>query len=192
MLERFVRQWLRKIGRNSYLEAHGFYDSFDRRRLNQSYGAHPFLPYSLADLLEQKSLWGRTVFVRSHGSTARWFARSRHRVTLGRKCRGNYQAASIDYLEDLENYSGQPIDIMVWDHPRAAANWRGILPFLAADGVVIIVYPDLRSTVEGTLCEMCGELSRRGMRMLRFQNPGPRSDVIFAELWYASDNVLGV
>ena len=192
MFERVFKKFAHRAGRNSYLEDHGFYDSFDRRLLNRSYGAHPFLPYSLADILEQKSLWGRTVFVRSHGSTARWFMKSRHRVTLGRKCRGNYQAASISYLEDVDNYVGNPIEIMIWDHPHAASNWHGILGHLASNAVVIIVYPDFRSTVEGTLCEMCGELTKRGMRMLRFQNPGPGNDMLFAELWYANDNILEI
>lgn len=187
-----LKKWLRAIGRNSYLEAHGFYDSFDSHRSNRSYGAHPFLPYSLADLLEQKGLWGRTVFVRSHGSTARWFARSRHRVVLGRKCRGNYQSASIEYLEDLDDYRGNPVEIMVWDNPHVSSEWRSILPHLAHNAVVVILYPDQRSLTEGPLCDLCLELSRRGMRMLRFQNPGPRSESIQAELWYASDNVLGI
>lgn len=193
MFRTTLRRLLIKFRRNPYLDAHGYYGSFGRhRRYDQRYGAHPFLPYSLADILEQKMPRDCTVLVRSHGSTARWFVKSRHNVILGRRCRGNSPAASIRYVEDIANYECAPLDVLVWDHHLADSGWRQGVKALSPRGVAVVVFPDLRSSLEGEWCEMCEELAKRGMRMLRFQNPAPGRENLCAELWYPADNVLGI
>ena len=71
--------------RHSYLEQHGYYDSFDDKRYARSPESYPYLPYSLQDLLDAKKISGMNVLVASHRSTALWLRRGgKNTVTLAR------------------------------------------------------------------------------------------------------------
>ena len=179
--------------RNAYLEQYGYYDSFDARRLAHSPGAYPYLPYSLQDMLNAKRITGKNVLVASHYSTALWFAGGRNTVTLARELRDGKGSSRLRYVGSWREYSGPPVDIMVWDSHAMPSDWGTFADrVLSPRGVVIFVYSQYFDALESGLGALCEYLVKAGMRSLEFRNPGPRRELMTAELYYPRDNVLDI
>ena len=127
--------------RNAYLEQYGYYDSFDAHRLARSPGSYPYLPYSLQDVLAAKRVTGKNVLVASHYSTALWFAGGRNTVTLARESRDGKGSSRLRYVASYREYSGPPVDIMVWDSHAMPADWGEFVDrALSPRGVVLLGY----------------------------------------------------
>lgn len=181
---------------HTYLEQHGYYDSFDDRKYMRSPESFPHLPYSLQDLLEDKDISDRNVMVASHRSTALWLRRGKkNRVTLARPRRDGKSQGSgrLQYIESYRNYDGPPIDILVWDNHQAPGDWAEFIAgALSPKGVVIFVTGEYFDAIENGLGSLCDHMTELGMRQLMFRNPGPRREILTAILCYPRDNVLDI
>ena len=182
--------------RNSYLEQHGFYESFDDRRYAHSPESHPYLPYSLQDLLEAKKISGKNVLVASHRSTALWMRRGKQNtVPLARPRPGGTenQRDRLLHVDNYQEYAGAPVDILVWDSHTMPSDWKEFVArVLSPQGVVIFVYSQYFDALENGLGALCDHLASLGMRCLEFRNPGPRRELMTAVLYYPRDNVLDI
>lgn len=176
---------------NTYLAQHGFYESFNDRKYRRSAGVHPFMPYSLADLLEHKTLANLNVLIATHRSSAIWFSHRNAKVTISRYWHSRRNTGIVQ-IDDLLNYTGDPADILIWDSPRMPACWEKLANFLSPQGVVIIVYENYYFAMDGGFSQLGDLLTARGMRNLEFHNPGPRREIMSAELYYPRDNVLDI
>ena len=177
---------------NLYLEQHGFYKSFDDRQYAKSAGIHPFLPYSLGDLLEHRAITGINVLIATHRSTAIWFAHRNNRVTIGRFWHSRHKNSNIKQIDDIMNYRGAPVDMLIWDSQQMPANWETLVALLSPRGVVIIVYENYYFAMDSGFNELGDLLSSMGMKSLEFHNPGPRHEIMSAELYYPDDNILNI
>jgi len=183
------------VGRyNSYLAQHGYYDSFNEHRYSRTPGAFPHLPYSLQDMLSAKRIDGVTVLVAAHYSTARWFLHGKNTVILARQLRDtNGGSSRIRYVDSYRNYNGDKVDILVWDSHHIPPDWEEfIAKNLSPRGVVIFSYSQYFDELEKGLAGLCDHLVKKGMRSLEFRNPGPRREIMTAELYYPRDNVLDI
>ena len=178
--------------RNLYLEQHGFYNSFDERKYARSAGVYPFLPYSLTDLLEHRQITGTNILIASHRSNAIWFAHRNNQVTIGRFWHSRRHNPKIRQIDDIINYDGAPVDMLIWDSSQMPDNWEKLVGFLSPRGVVIIVYENYYFAMDNGFNELGELLASRGMRSLEFHNPGPRHDIMSAELYYPRDNILDI
>ena len=176
---------------NLYLDQHGFYKSFNDRQYARSAGLHPFKPYSLSDLLEHRSITGANVLIASHRSTAIWFAHRNNQVTIGRYWHSR-RNSTIKQIDDIMNYRGDPVDVLIWDSLQMPAHWEPLVNMLAPRGVVIIVYENYYFAMDSGFNELGDLLSARGMKNLEFHNPGPRHEIMSAELYYPDDNILNI
>ena len=178
--------------RNSYLDAHGFYESFKNRSEKRSPGYYFYMPYSLADILEVKKISGMNVFVASHVSTAALLMRRKNTVTLGRTSQYHWHG-HVDMISSCREYRGDKLDIVIWDSHRMPDDWEGFIDaHLSPRGVVIIVYFDYFGAMEHGFGMLGDVLVKRGMKRLPFVNPGPHNDTMTAELFYPQDNVLDI
>ena len=177
---------------NIYLEQHGFYTSFNDRQYARSAGIYPFLPYSLADLLEHRSITGINILIASHRSNAIWFAHRNNQVTIGRFWHSRRKNPKIRQIDDIMNYSGDPVDMLIWDSLQMPANWEKLVNLLSPRGVVIIVYENYYFAMDSGFSELGDLLTARGMKSLEFHNPGPRHEIMSAELYYPTDNLLNI
>ena len=177
--------------RNLYLEQHGFYKSFDDRQYARSAGVYPFMPYSLSDLLEHRPITGINVLIASHRSSAIWFAHRGNQVTIGRFWHSR-RNTGIRQIDDIMNYRGAPVDLLIWDSRQMPANWELLVNMLSPRGVVILVYENYYFAMDSGFNELGDLLSSRGMKSLEFHNPGPRHDIMSAELYYPKDNILNI
>lgn len=193
--------FLKRIGdlftrkRHPYLEQHGYYDSFSDRKYMRSPESFPYLPYSLQDIIEERKLSGLNVFVASHRSTALWLRRGeKNVVTLGRpRHNGGTGSGRLRYIDSYRQYSGPPIDIIVWDSHQMPEDWAEFSDrFLSPRGVVIFVTSHYFDALENGLGAICEHMTGQGMRLLEFRNPGPRREILAAILCYPRDNVLDI
>ena len=182
--------------RHSYLEQHGYYDSFDDKRYARSPESYPYLPYSLQDLLDAKKISGMNVLVASHRSTALWLRRGgKNTVTLARPRRSGTenQRGRLQHADSYQDYSGPPVDILVWDSHTMPSDWEEFVArALSPRGVVIFVYSQYFDALENGLGALCDHLDKLKMRNLEFRNPGPRREIMTAVLYYPRDNVLDI
>lgn len=182
--------------RNSYLEQHGFYESFDDKRYARSPESHPYLPYSLQDLLEVKKISGKNVLVASHRSTALWLRRGKQNtVTLARPRPAGQESrhGRLLHVDNYQAYAGAPVDILVWDSHTMPEDWKEFIArVLSPRGVVIFVYSQYFDALENGLGALCDHLESLGMRSLEFRNPGPRREIMTAVLYYPRDNALDI
>lgn len=187
-----IKNFLFPPRRNQYLVQHGFFDSFDEHKVSRAPERFPYLPYSLLDLLESRTIVDLNIFVAAHTSTAAWLSR-RNDMVLGRKSRYHWHSKRVGMIADYTEYKGKPIDLLIWDSRHAPDDWKGFVDaHLAPRGVVILVYSSFHDAMEhgwGTVGEV---LTARGMKTLEFCNPGPHTEVMTAELYYPQDNVLGI
>ena len=178
--------------RNIYLEQHGFYDSFNDRKYARSAGVYPFFPYSLTDFLEHRKITGINILIASHRSNAIWFAHRNNQVTIGRFWHSRRHNPKIRQIDDIINYAGAPIDMLIWDSPEMPANWEKLVDLLSPRGVVVIVYENYYFAMDNGFNELGEYLNSRGMRSMEFHNPGPRHEIMSAELYYPRDNILDI
>ena len=182
--------------RNAYLDQHGYYDSFDDRTYSRSPESYPHLPFSLQDLLEAKNISGRNVLVATYRSTALWLrAGGRNTVTLARPRHGGNSGrpGRLQYVESYKEYSGDAIDILVWDSHTMPTDWKEFIArVLSPKGVVIFVYSQYFDALENGLGALCDHLETLGMRQLEFRNPGPRREILTAVVCYPRDNALDI
>lgn len=187
-----IKSLFRVRKHNLYLEQHGFYDSFDDRQYARSAGIHPFMPYSLTDLLEHRSITNANVLIASHRSTAIWFAHRNNQVTIGRFWHSRRNNGKIKQIDDIMNYSGAPVDVLIWDSRQMPANWKKLVDLLSPRAVVIMVYENYYFAMDSGFNELGDLLISRGMKSLEFHNPGPRHEIMSAELYYPDDNLLNI
>ena len=193
LLKRIGAFFTRK--RHSYLEQHGYYDSFSDKKYMRSPESFPYLPYSLQDILEDRKLSGLNVLVAAHRSTALWLRRGKkNTVTLGRlRHDGGNGSGRLQYIESYRQYAGPPLDIIVWDGHQMPENWTEFLGrALSPRGVVIFVTAHYFDAMENGLGAICEQMTELGMRQLEFWNPGPRREILIAILCYPRDNVLDI
>jgi len=150
------------------------------------------MPYSLGDLLEHKTITGFNILVASHRSNAIWFAHRNNRVTIGRFWHSRHKNSNIKQIDDIMNYNGAPVDLLIWDSPSMPANWEKLANQLSPRGVVIIVYENYYFAMDSGFNELGDLLSSMGMKSLEFHNPGPRHEIMSAELYYPDDNILNI
>ena len=191
-----IGEFFARRKRNSYLEQHGYYDSFDDRIYSKSPESFPHLPFSLQDLLEAKKITGKNVLVASHRSTALWFrAGKKNAVTLARpRLAGNSgRPGRLQHVDSYKEYVGAPVDILVWDSHTMPADWREFIArVLSPRGVVIFVCSRYFDALENGLGALCDHLESLGMRRLEFSNPGPRRESLTAVVCYPRDNALDI
>lgn len=191
-----VGRFFATLKSNPYLEQHGHYDSFDDRKYARSPESFPYLPYSLQDLLEAKKLANMNVLVASHRSTALWLRRGKkNTVTLARPRHGGSenQHGRLLHVDTYKDYSGKPVDILVWDSHTMPPDWAEFIArVLSPRGVVIFVYSQYFDALENGLGALCDHLDKLGMRNLEFRNPGPRREIMTAVLYYPRDNALDI
>lgn len=183
--------------RHQYLEQRGYYESFDDDRYSRSPESFPYLPYSLQDMLEAKRIVGKNVLVASHRSTALWFRQGKkNRVTLARPRReeNKDRQGRLQHVDSYKEYDGDPVDILVWDSHTMPADWKDFIArALSPQGVVIFVYSQYFDALENGLGALRDHLVSLGMRSLEFCNPGPRREIMTAELYYPPrDNALDI
>lgn len=183
--------------RHPYLEQHGHYESFDDKRYARSPESYPYLPYSLQDMLAAKNISGKNVLVASHRSTALWLRRGKkNTVTLARPRSGGTenQHGRLLHVDSYKEYAGAPVDILVWDSHSMPSDWKEFIArVLSPRGVVIFVYSQYFDALENGLGVLRDHLVSLGMRSLEFCNPGPRREIMTAELYYPpGDNALGI
>ena len=184
-------------GRHPYLEQHGHYESFKDKRYSRSPESFPYLPYSLQDMLEAKNISGKNVLVASHRSTALWFRQGKkNQVTLARPRseENKDRRGRLQHVDSYKDYDGAPVDILVWDSHTMPADWKEFLArVLSPQGVVIFVYSQYFDALENGLGALRDHLVSQGMRSLNFCNPGPRREIMTAELYYPPrDNALDI
>ena len=178
---------------NQYLLQHGFFDSFDERKYMRSPELFPYLPYSLQDIIESKMLTGLKVFVASHTSTAVWLSRRKNLITLGRKSHYRWRSDRVKTITDYREYGGDKLDMLIWDSHRIPEDWQSFIEAnLSPRGVVIIVFYNLHDAMELGFGVLGDVLLERGLKSLEFQNPGPHTEIMTAELYYPQDNVLNI
>ena len=181
---------------NAYLEQHNYYDSFDDKKCVRNPGSFPYLPYSFQDLLESKPLSGKNILVASHRSTALWLRRGgKNTVTLARPRHDGKigESSRLQYLESYRNYSGAPLDLLIWDSHRVPGDWEEFTArVLAPNAVAVLVSSEDFSEPGNELVTLIDTFTKRGMRLLEFRNPGPRREVMTAVLCYPRDNVLDI
>ena len=182
--------------RNSYLEQHGYYDSFNDKVYSRSPESFPHLPFSLQDMLEAKKISGKNVLVASHRSTALWFrSGKKNKVTLARpRHDGNSgRPGRLLHVDSYKEYSGDAVDILVWDSHTMPPDWKEFIArVLSPKGVVIFVYSQYFDALENGLGALCDHLETLGMRQLEFRNPGPRREILTAVVCYPRDNALDI
>ena len=177
---------------NLYIEQHDFYKSFDDRQYARIAGLHPFFPYSLSDFLEHRAITGTNVLIATHRSTAIWFAHHNNSVTIGCFWHSRHQNNNIHKIDDIANYRGAPVDILIWDSMQMPENWEKLVDLLSPHGVVIIVYENYYFAMDCGFNKLGDILTSRGMKNLEFHNPGPRHEIMSAELYYPEDNILNI
>ena len=187
-----IKAFFRIRRHNLYLEQHGFYKSFDDRQYARSAGLQPFMPYSLSDLLGHRSITGANVLIAAHRSTALWFAHRNNRVTIGRFWHSRHSNAKIKQIDDLMNYRGEPADILIWDSQQMPVKWEKLVDLLSPHGVAIIVYENYYAAMDSGFNTLGDLLTSRGMKNLEFHNPGPRHELMSAELYYPAENILNI
>lgn len=179
-----------------YLEQHGYYESFDDDRYARSPESFPYLPYALQDMLEAKKIAGKNVLVASHRSTALWFRRGkRNTVTLARPRRDENKGrhGRLEHIDSYRDYQGAPVDILIWDSHNMPEDWAEFIArVLSPRGVVIFVYSQYFDALENGLGTLRDHLVSLKMRSLEFSSPGPRREIMTAELYYPRDNVLDI
>ena len=188
-----IKDFYARRKRNAYLEQHGYYDSFDERKYERSFYLFPHMPYSLSDILAERKISGKNILVLEHTSTAYWFNHSNNIVTLARLRHGGGHHSSIRRIESYGEYDGPPIDILIWDNYTIPKNCEEfVASHLAPRGVVIMTHSHYFDAMELGMGYLGDHLMSLGMRMLTFQNPGPRRELMTAELYYPQDNVLDI
>ena len=188
-----LKKFLFPPNHNLYLQQHGFFASFDEREYARSPELYPYLPYSLQDVIENKRLTGFNILVASHTSTARWLSRRKNTVTLGRISYASRRKFQIRMLNDFREYNGQKLDVLIWDSRRRPENLTNFIESkLSPTGIVIIVYTDRAAALKSGFDAIGEALVARKMKCLEFQNPGPRNEIMTAELYYPQDNVLNI
>ena len=180
-----------------YLEQHGYYESFDDAKYVRSPESFPYLPFSLQDMLDAKNISGKNVLVASHRSTALWFRQGkRNRVTLARPRSEEHKGRKgrLEHVDSYKEYNGEPVDILIWDSHEMPGDWEEFIArVLSPQGVVIFVYSQYFDALENGLGTLRDHLVSRGMRSLEFCNPGPRREIMTAELYYLPrENALGI
>ena len=180
-----------------YLKQHGYYDSFNDSKYVRSPESYPYLPFSLQDMLDAKNIFGKNVLVASHRSTALWFRQGkRNQVTLARPRSEEHKGrrGRLLHVDSYKEYSGEPVDILVWDTHDMPTDWKEFIArVLSPRGVVIFVYSQYFDALENGLGTLRDHLVSLGMRSLEFCNPGPRREIMTAELYYPPrDNALDI
>ena len=188
-----IKGYFTRKKRHLYLEQHGYYDSFDDRKYSASPSSFPYLPYSLEDVLESRKPSNLNIFVASHRSTAHWFKRRANDVTIARPPHNDHHYSSVKHIGSYSEYSGPKIDLLIWDSHEKPSAWDRFLDAnLAPRGVVIIVYSNRSDAMEQGFGYLGDYLTGKGYKSLEFQNPGPRREIMTAEMYYPADNVLNI
>ena len=192
-----IGNFFRFTRRQPYLEQRGYYDSFDDGIYARSPESFPYLPYSLQDMLEAKKIVGKNVLVASHRSTALWFRQGRkNQITLARPRseENKGRQGRLLHVDSYKDYVGEPVDILFWDSHTMPADWKEFVArVLSPRGVVIFVYSQYFDALENGLGALCDHLASLGMRSLEFSGPGPRREIMTAELYYPPrDNALDI
>ena len=145
------------------------------------------------DILEGKRLEGLNVFVASHPSTAAWLSRRQNTVTLGRKLHRHWRNDRVKTVFDYRECGGEKFDLVIWDSHYLPEEWQNFVDVnLSSRGVVIFVFTNFYAAIELGFGSLCDILVERGMKSLAFVNPGPRTEIMTAELYYPRDNVLDI
>ncbi|MBQ6351743.1 MAG: hypothetical protein IJJ28_00565 [Lentisphaeria bacterium] len=188
-----IKLYFARKKHNVYLDQHGYYDSFDDHKYAKSPESFPYFPYSLEDVLESRKPQNLNIFVAAHRSTARWFKRRHNTVTLARPQHNENHYSSLKHIASYKEYRGPKIELLIWDSHDRPADWNAFIDAnLAPNGVVIMVYSDRSDAMEQGFGYLGDYLTQKGFKSMEFQNPGPRREVMTAEMYYPEENVLNI
>lgn len=182
-----------RYSRNQYLVEHNYFRSFKRGKGGALKERYPYIPYSLHDVIAAKQPTKLNVFVASHVSSAIWMALRDNKVTLGRSSRYSGHTDHINKINSYLDYSGDKLDLVIWDSHTVPASWKDFIEeHLSPSGVVIIVYGNFQIAMDIGMGRLGQYLIDRRMKSMRFQNPGPHTEIMTAEIFYPQNNVFDI
>ncbi len=190
-----------KTQRNSYLDNRGWYLSLEQRKaLGLDSHSSPLLPYSLADLIDERLKHEMNVYVRWDMHSYRWLLHRVHHVSsahiamrrIGKSRRGRFERVdelSREQVQDYVDAHKEKFDFILFDGPGKLDTVETILAALKPDGVIALVDDRLDAY---DMSEVGRILAEKGFKRLAFRNPAPLFHELDAALFYRAENCFQI
>ncbi len=200
-LKNLFRNRSGRTARNRYLDVHGWYLSRDRNKaMTLDTHSAPLLPYSLADLLEERLRQTHQAFVRQDMHTYRWLLYRVSRVSsanvamhrVGNSRKGRFERNEDFSPEALTEYMTAHMacfDLMLFDGPAKLPSAEVMLKGLAPGGVMVLINNDRDEYDFGKTRDF---FAAKGFRAIMFRNPAPLYQELTAVLLYRPGNGFGI